>query len=429
MQTEQVPCQTAAHSNLRIYSGTGKAADNTKATVQNGDAFTAIFQMLAQSLQTGSASSKTAINGLLQTAGPGVQQTGGVAVGKGKTLREQLAGAMLVQNPQLLSFLQADDKTAQQMLTALKLPPDVQQMLMNLRPNLLAMMQQNGTTAAASPAVQPSAVQEPAVQQSAGAPTTGTAGQSDTQKQLSGQSGATGKTEVVSSTGQSSGSTAEDKISLQLGNQFQQSVRAAKKLMDSTQKPQNQNEKTAVDVDALQSHVQTVRPEINAESLKATGQMHEQTAGLTSQIKTGIADNLLQGKQEFVIKLQPDGLGEITVRLSENAGEATMLHLQTANAETAKLINNDLNSLRDAMKPLQIVVESAQPQQTENGTAQNGSQQQSLQQFSMMNQQQHHFGGRQHGQHVFSFQPETENESSAQEVETQPADSALDSYI
>ncbi len=424
MQTEQVPCQTAAHSNLRIYSGTGKAADNTKATVQNGDAFTAIFQMLAQSLQTGSASSKTAINGLLQTAGPGVQQTGGVAVGKGKTLREQLAGAMLVQNPQLLSFLQADDKTAQQMLTALKLPPDVQQMLMNLRPNLLAMMQQNGTTVTTSPAVQHSAVQ-----QSAGAPTTGTAGQSDTQKQLSGQSGATGKTEVVSSTGQSSGSTAEDKISLQLGNQFQQSVRAAKKLMDSTQKPQNQNEKTAVDVDALQSHVQTVRPEINAASLKATGQMHEQTAGLTSQIKTGIADNLLQGKQEFVIKLQPDGLGEITVRLSENAGEATMLHLQTANAETAKLINNDLNSLRDAMKPLQIVVESAQPQQTENGTAQNGSQQQSLQQFSMMNQQQHHFGGRQHGQHVFSFQPETENESSAQEVETQPADSALDSYI
>ncbi|MDD3230234.1 MAG: hypothetical protein PHE09_13585, partial [Oscillospiraceae bacterium] len=69
MQTEQVPCQTAVHSNLRIYSGTGKAADNTKATVQNGDAFTAIFQMLAQSLQTGSASSKTAINGLLQTAG------------------------------------------------------------------------------------------------------------------------------------------------------------------------------------------------------------------------------------------------------------------------------------------------------------------------------------------------------------------------
>ncbi|MCH4239885.1 MAG: flagellar hook-length control protein FliK [Oscillospiraceae bacterium] len=428
MPAEPVQNSQPANQPIRVYYGkdSGNAVNNA---VQAGDAFAQIFALLAQPLQPGGASTQNA-TGMVAGQTAGTQQTGSI-VGKGKTLMEQLAGALLAQNPQFAAFVQADDKTAQQMISNLQLPADVQQMLMNMRTALLkndatqtvatATNATAGTQTAQQNDTATAAIQEgsPAGQQQAAAETVLTDKKNDTTP-------GNGQNTSVTGAVVKDGSAAEETAPLQAGNQFLQNVRAAKKMMDGMQKQQGQDTKPGtVDVDALQSHARTFQPEISAAALKAAGQTQEQTANLTSQIKAGIADNLLQGKQDFIIKLKPDGLGEITVKLSEKAGEATTLHLMTANSETARLINNDLDALRDAMKPLQVVVESAQSQQTGNGTEQTGQQFGQQQQYNMFDQQ---HGGR-HSHYHYQFAEDT---AAADNTSAQAAiqnESELDSYI
>jgi len=83
-----------------------------------------------------------------------------------------------------------------------------------------------------------------------------------------------------------------------------------------------------------------------------------QSFGLARQISTGIAQRLREGRSEFVVKLRPEKLGAITVRLIEESGKMT-LRIEAARAETAKLINSDLSSLREAVSPMQVEVHEA----------------------------------------------------------------------
>ena len=79
---------------------------------------------------------------------------------------------------------------------------------------------------------------------------------------------------------------------------------------------------------------------------------------IPEQIFSGLSQNLKAGRGEFVIKLVPEGLGEITVKLLSLEGRTT-LRLITASAETAKLINNDLAALQNALRPIRVEVQEA----------------------------------------------------------------------
>jgi len=79
---------------------------------------------------------------------------------------------------------------------------------------------------------------------------------------------------------------------------------------------------------------------------------------MQEQIFEGLSRNLPTSKGEFVIKLIPEGLGEITVRLLSSEGRTT-LRMITASAETARLINQDLPALQNALKPIKVEVQQA----------------------------------------------------------------------
>lgn len=114
---------------------------------------------------------------------------------------------------------------------------------------------------------------------------------------------------------------------------------------------------------------------------------------VADQISNGIKENLALGKNEFTVKLNPESLGEITIKLVEDAGKTT-LTITTASAQTAKLINSDMDSLKAAVAPMNVQVNEAV-------THSEASQQGGMQQFDMSGQ--------------FAFQQQTGQQFAAQQ--------------
>lgn len=83
-------------------------------------------------------------------------------------------------------------------------------------------------------------------------------------------------------------------------------------------------------------------------------------ATVLDQLKAEIPARLAAGKTDFTMKLKPERLGEITVKLVEESGKMT-LRITTASSETARMINSDLSALREAVKPLHVIVQEALP--------------------------------------------------------------------
>ncbi len=127
------------------------------------------------------------------------------------------------------------------------------------------------------------------------------------------------------------------------------------------------------------------------------------TQTLATQLESGIKENLNAQNTEFTMKLYPESLGEITVKLvNENGVKA--LEIVTASAKTAMLINDDLPALRDAMSGMQIEVRSA----VEASGSSNAS---NMQNFNMSSQE---FAQRQ-----WSFEREQSNQNfNSQNAET-----------
>lgn len=74
-----------------------------------------------------------------------------------------------------------------------------------------------------------------------------------------------------------------------------------------------------------------------------------------SQIKASVTRHAKDGTTDFTIKLRPEGLGEITVRLLEAGGKMT-LSLTASDLQVQRLLGSELNHLRDIMRPYQVEV-------------------------------------------------------------------------
>ncbi|MFB0921272.1 MAG: flagellar hook-length control protein FliK [Oscillospiraceae bacterium] len=230
----------------------------------------------------------------------------------------------------------------------------------------------------------------------------------------------------VTSNVQGSAQTSNVQASAQNG--ISEVVVKAKELLSEQKQPQ-QSDKDDIDIDKLQNELvkldKTAPFEIR---FKPVGNLSD--TKVLEQITDGIKQNISLGKSEFIIKLKPETLGEITVKLVEEAGKTT-LTITAAKEMTAKLINNDLDALREAVAPMKVEVRDAvvSTNETANG---------SMQQFNMTGQQ---FAGQQFAGHQSLMQMsqtalgQADNQSASDIYESQAAQTKfrssdrLDAYI
>lgn len=164
---------------------------------------------------------------------------------------------------------------------------------------------------------------------------------------------------------------------------YSRTIAKAKELLT---KSANDTDKTA-DADKVDGSTLTASKTASPFEIRLQAAAKGANTSLAQQVETGIKESLNAGKSEFTIKLKPENLGEITVKLTEEAGKS-VLTITTASASTAKLLNSDLDSLKAAMAPLNVRV-------NETVTQTAASQQGSSQQFDMAGQQ---FAGQQQQQ-------------------------------
>lgn len=112
-------------------------------------------------------------------------------------------------------------------------------------------------------------------------------------------------------------------------------------------------ESEAIDIEALQAEVDRKRfiPEgIKVDNVNDI--LKEEP--IARQISTKILENL--GKtDEFVMKLKPEGLGEITVKIVE-ANDKMILTISASSSETAKMLNQEASALQNTLKPMNVEV-------------------------------------------------------------------------
>lgn len=100
---------------------------------------------------------------------------------------------------------------------------------------------------------------------------------------------------------------------------------------------------------------------------------------IVRQTVEGIKQNIASGKEEFVMKLSPEGLGEITVKLVSENGHTT-LQLTAQSQSIQRILGAELEALKQAVRPYNVEVKEVntadQSQLDMNMSNQNSSQQQ-----------------------------------------------------
>ncbi len=328
-----------------------------------------------------------------------------------ETLGTQMNAEMLAVNPLLGLMLAGQgaqtDSDATQQAALLDAHAPVQSLNANtdvpLAPELLAQLQQTaaaaeppGTNTAEAPAL--SAALQIAASGSAAAAITVTPASADTSV-LQGQT------------------------------QFERAVSQAQQLLKATDAADSADT-LQIDFDELQKKVDSgvFLPRLSGMGSTGTFSTIAENSSLPdaqeilSQIKTAVTRHEQEGITDFTMKLSPEGLGEITVKLLAEGGKTT-LSLMASDANVQRLLGSELNNLRDIMRPYNVEV----AQVVETNAAQNMNMQQFGQQFS-----QHSYTGQQQNSAFYSYGTAAYDESAAGSEQPQTVilpDSVLDAYI
>ena len=150
--------------------------------------------------------------------------------------------------------------------------------------------------------------------------------------------------------------------------QFRRSVSEAQKALAADK---DKKSTVPLDIEALQQKADSTRIDTAGLNLGATENLPTKE-GVAAQMKEHILQNLANGKDEFVVKLKPESLGEITVKMQEKDGKIT-LSIITANPQTAKLLNETADALRNTLRPLQAEIREIIPRPEQAGASQQGS--------------------------------------------------------
>ncbi len=132
-----------------------------------------------------------------------------------------------------------------------------------------------------------------------------------------------------------------------------------------------------LNLEQLQQSLATVNDSSTVNANNVFNVVNSNDTSLSTSAKVqDIALQLNQGMQnlsqtrEFTVKLSPEGLGEITVSLTETAGKMSLV-LTATSVETAKLLNSEMATLQSTLKSFQtesepiILVQTSQSE-TEN---------------------------------------------------------------
>jgi hypothetical protein len=136
---------------------------------------------------------------------------------------------------------------------------------------------------------------------------------------------------------------------------FDQSVYEAQKKMRGDFKPKSPTEdNTEAPHQALQSLTAgTAEIRTGKSELLAAPESQESAetgdAEILGQVSAGIARGLEEGEKEFVVRLKPEGLGEITVLMAQKGGKV-VLNIVASNAQTEKLISGEAAGLRESLR-------------------------------------------------------------------------------
>lgn len=215
--------------------------------------------------------------------------------------------------------------------------------------------------------------------------------------------------------------------SLQGQSQFERAVSQAHQLIKEAASADSPDD--TLDLEALQKKVdsgaflQHLTGAVRTGTPVATAETGStpNTQEIFSQIQTAVTRHAADGETDFTIKLRPEGLGEITVKLLEAGGKVT-LSLAASDVNVQRLLGSELNNLREIMRPYNVEV--SQVIQTNEAQGMN-MQQQFSQQFS-----QHSSTGQQQTP-SFAYDPDY-GESTRTDEPAQPAilpDTMLDAYI
>lgn len=213
--------------------------------------------------------------------------------------------------------------------------------------------------------------------------------------------------------------------------QFRKSVEQAQHLIRNTDSASSQRSAPLkIDVDELQKKVdageylaqtqlqrQPVQTEqINTEQYSLPENVEPKE--VFSQIKTAADAHAAQNDSDFVIKLRPEGLGEITVKLASQDGRTT-LSLSASDANVQKMLGGEINTLREIMRPYNVEV--AQVEQSNSAVY--ADLQQQLQQQQSSQQQS---GNQQSRMYAVDYADAPEEQEISQ---PQQPDAILDQYI
>ena len=102
---------------------------------------------------------------------------------------------------------------------------------------------------------------------------------------------------------------------------------------------------------------------------------------ISEQITDGIKANLNLEKTEFTVKLNPESLGELTLKLVEEGGKM-VLDITAASENTARLLNSDLAVLRESVGSMNLEIREVSVAAPENIDANNAQFNMTGQQFS-----------------------------------------------
>lgn len=221
----------------------------------------------------------------------------------------------------------------------------------------------------------------------------------------------------------------------ELGRSFREAVQ----LIQQSAKKEKTEETEVFDVDTLQAHadVQRNKLEGHLKMQQLQGNKPVQAENVSKQVSEKMLLQLQKGEREFTIKLNPESLGEVTVKLLQKDGKMT-LSLAAASETTVKLLNGQLEALKQAVRPMQVEVRQAVVQ-TQESDSQNMGQQMDMsnggQFFNQSKQAQEQFYGQNKGSSNnvrFSLDGITEELASPEQVQqaaTIITNNLLDLYL